>query len=114
MARASPPSSRIAAATAKASRDGDPAIVLAGYSEPSARFLLGTPTIFASGADAALQVPPQGGLAIVERAEQESFLTALADSGRGVTSLEIIQGLNYSNGRTLRLFVYRVTTKTIR
>ena len=107
-------SSRIAAATAKDKREGDPAIVLAGYSEPSARFLLGTSTVFATGADAAMKIPPQGGVAVVERAEQEPFLAALAERGLGLTPLEIVEGLNYSNGRTLRLFVYRVTPQSIR
>ena len=99
----------IARAVAGHQRAGDPPPLLAGYSEPSALFLMGTNTRFATGADAGVMAAQSGGVVVVERGEQEAFLGAVQQRAARATPLQIIDGLNYSNGRALRLYVYRIT-----
>ncbi|GJL91441.1 ArnT family glycosyltransferase [Hyphococcus sp.] len=78
---------------------------LAGYSEPSAVFLLGTKTALTSGADAARQLMNgAASSAIIDTRESDAFLTAL--NGTAVTSLAVIDGLNYSNGKDVTLTIY--------
>ena len=100
-------SPHLAQAVARHRLDNDPPIVLAGYSEPSAMFLLGTKTRLMNGADAGAAVA-NGGLAAVEQSEQESFLKVVKEKSTSATALEEIDGTNYSNGRKLRLILYRV------
>ncbi len=102
-------SPRIGAAVAKERLPNDPPVVLAGYSEPSARFLLGTATQFATGARAGALLPETGGLAVVERAEQGAFQAAMAQRGMHAEPRVTIDGRNYSNGRAVSLTLYRVT-----
>lgn len=81
------------------------AVTLAGYSEPSAIFLIGTDTRLGDGADAARALAA-GRAAVVDQSQQEAFTTeaaALAMQPRPVT---VIEGLNYSNGDPLVLSVY--------
>ena len=78
---------------------------MAGYSEPSAIFLLGTKTALTSGGDAATRlINGAASVAIIEAREQEAFLTAM--NGGAVTSLAVIDGLNYSNGKDVTLTIY--------
>jgi hypothetical protein len=78
---------------------------LAGYSEPSAVFLLGSETALTSGGDAALRLTNgAASVAIIEAREAEAFLAAL--NGTAVTSLAVIDGLNYSNGDEVTLTIY--------
>lgn len=102
-------SPRIAAAVAKERLPNDPPVVLAGYSEPSARFLLGTATQFATGARAGALLPEEGGLAVVERAEEGAFQAAMTQRGMHAEARATIAGRNYSNGRAVSLALYRVT-----
>jgi len=81
------------------------AVTLAGYSEPSAIFLLGTDTRLGDGADAARAVAA-GRVAVVDQSQQDAFdeeAAALAISQRPVA---VVEGLNYSNGDDLRLSIY--------
>lgn len=81
------------------------AVTLAGYSEPSAIFLLGTDTRLGDGADAARAVAG-GRVAVVDQSQQEAFnaeAEALAMRPRPVA---VVEGLNYSNGDPLRLSIY--------
>jgi hypothetical protein len=44
----------------------------------------------------------------VNETEREPFLKAVAASGARANALEEIEGLNYSNGRAVRITLYRV------
>jgi 4-amino-4-deoxy-L-arabinose transferase-like glycosyltransferase len=102
-------SPQIAEAVARETREGDPPALLAGYSEPSALFLMGTETVFANGTEAGALAARQGGVTVVEEGEQPEFLAAVNAAGARATQLRIIEGINYSNARDLTLFLYRVT-----
>lgn len=81
------------------------AVTLAGYSEPSAVFLLGTDTRLGDGADAARAVAA-GRVAVVDQSQQAQFdvaASALSITPRPVT---VVEGFNYSNGDPLHLSVY--------
>ena len=101
-------SSRAAAAVAKDSRPNDPPIVLAGYSEPSMVFLLGTHTHVAGGATAAEVAAEEGGLALIEDSERKSFLSRLAALGGTAAKIDELSGMNYSRGRRVHIVFYRV------
>ena len=85
--------------------DGLAPVALAGYSEPSAIFLLGTQTMLGSGREAATRLTSgAASAAIVEAREGEAFLAQL--KGARVASLAVIDGLNYSNGQDVSLTIY--------
>lgn len=85
--------------------DGLAPAAIAGYSEPSAVFLLGTDTALTSAEDAAARlVSGAASAAIIEAREEPAFKTALG--GADVASLAVIDGLNYSNGKKVALTVY--------
>jgi 4-amino-4-deoxy-L-arabinose transferase-like glycosyltransferase len=102
-------SPQIAHAIAEHRMPGDPPPLLSGYSEPSALFLLGTNTRFAAGGRAGEMAAQGGGIVLVDRSEQPAFLAVINARHARAIPLQIIDGFNYSNGRTLRLFLYRVT-----
>src|SRR5690606_31774694 len=81
-------------------------VALAGYSEPSAVFLLGTRTQLtdAEGAAAALA---EGRPAVVEAAFEDDFLAAAARRGLIPVAAGEIAGMNYSRGDPARLIIYR-------
>jgi len=95
---------------AQAGRLDRPAAV-AGDSEPSLVFLLGTGTKITGGMGAAdfLAHTPQG-VALVEDREEAAFRAALHDGEIGVRMLGQVSGINYSNGRHLVLTLYERTT----
>ena len=101
-------SARAAAAVTKDSRPNDPPPVLAGYSEPSMVFLLGTHTRIAGGATAAEIAAEEGGLALIEDHERQSFLSRLSALGGAATKVDEISGVNYSRGRKVHISFYRV------
>lgn len=104
-------SSRAAALVAKDARPGDPPVVLAGFEEPSLVFLLGTNTRLAvDGAAAADAVANDGGLALIEAHERDSFVNRLAEMGADVTKVDAMTGLNYSRGKQVAITVYRVAS----
>ncbi len=85
--------------------DGLAPVALAGYSEPSAIFLLGTQTMLGGGAEAATRLlSGEASAAIIEAREEDAFQTAL--NGEAVTSLAVVDGLNYSNGKDVKLTIY--------
>ena len=87
---------------------GDPPVVTAGYDEPSLIFLLGTGTRIATGAGAADIAAGWGGLALIEDRQRPSFLAKLVDLGARATPLDVLAGINYSNGKPVHITVYRV------
>jgi len=101
-------SPRMADAVAQYSHPNDPAVITAGYSEPSIQFLLGTRTMLDNGAGAARVSAQAGGLVLVSDDQRDAFLSGLAAAGAQAQSLQQIDGLNYSRGRKTRITLYRV------
>jgi len=86
------------------------AVTLAGYSEPSAIFLLGTDTRLGDGADAARAVAA-GRVAVVDQSRQAEFEVAAAALSIGPRPVSVVDGFNYSNGDPLHLSVYGPATE---
>ena len=86
-------------------------VVLAGYSEPSAVFLIGTETILTNGTAAAdLLVWGDKTLVAVESRQEQSFQAALKEHGSQIEPLARIEGYNYSRGDWVSLGLYRKAT----
>lgn len=102
-------SPRAAAATHALSVAGDPPPKMAGYIEPSLFFLLGSDTRLTDGTGAAEAGAAEGGLALVEKAHQASFLAKLADLQADAVVVGEVDGLNYSRGRLAHIIIYRIT-----
>ena len=88
-------------------RDGAPPTALAGYSEPSAVFLLGTASLLtdAGGAARHLAEAP-GSAAVVEARLEDEFRAACASLALEPQVLAVVDGLNYSKGRNVSLTVF--------
>ena len=99
---------RLAAATVKHGRAGDPPPVLAGYTEPSMLFALGRDLGLADGAGAAEIAARDGGLALIEGREKGTFLARLAEKEADAVPLETVTGFNYSRGQKAEVTIYRV------
>ena len=104
-------SSRLSDAVARHVEQSDPAVVTAGYAEPSITFLLGTRTALDDGTSAGRKAAASGGLALVDSTETGPFLSSVSDSGARAEALEEISGLNYSRGRETRITLYRVVPR---
>ena len=90
-------------------RNGAEPTVIAGYYEPSAVFLLGTPTHLTNGADAAAYLAENtGSAAVVEFREEAAFQSAASSRGLNLEVLAEISGVNYSNGKDVALTVYGI------
>jgi 4-amino-4-deoxy-L-arabinose transferase-like glycosyltransferase len=87
----------------------DPAPVLAGYTEPSAMFLIGTETRLTNGFGAAEIGAQLGGLAAVEDGQRPRFLARLAELEADAKPIDQMSGFNYSRGRPVHITLYRVT-----
>jgi hypothetical protein len=97
----------VAAAIRQAAPAGGPPAALAGFSEPSAVFLLGTRTRLVDGAGAARHlVDRPGAVVAVEAREMPAFRAAAASLALDPRPLRDVAGFNYSRGRsqTLTLF----------
>lgn len=81
-------------------------VTVAGYAEPSLVFLLGADTELA-GPRAAAAAIAEGRPAIVESREEAAFRAALAQVGETAEQVGAVTGLDYSNGRTETLRLYR-------
>jgi 4-amino-4-deoxy-L-arabinose transferase-like glycosyltransferase len=102
-------SPREAAMVARHLRRGDPPPVLAGYTEPSALFLIGTQTQLTDGYGAAEIGAAQGGLVAVQDGQRPAFLAHLAELEADAVPLDGVSGFNYSRGRPVHISLYRVT-----
>jgi 4-amino-4-deoxy-L-arabinose transferase-like glycosyltransferase len=87
----------------------DPPPVLAGYTEPSAMFLIGTGTHLGDGYAAAEIGAAQGGLAAIEDGQRPRFLAHLAELEAGATEIDALSGFNYSRGRPVHITLFRIT-----
>lgn len=88
-------------------RDGAPPVIVSGYYEPSAVFLLGTPTKLVDGEKAADLFAGSTGVAAVESREDAAFRTRLSSIGITPETLGTVSGTNYSNGKNVTIFLYR-------
>lgn len=106
-------SPRLAATLQRLARPGDMPPALAGYIEPSMLFLTGTETrLTDSGRSAADAKIGEPGLAAVESREEPAFLKRLKEREVEAVELATVEGLNYSNGRKVRIGVWRVVPAT--
>jgi 4-amino-4-deoxy-L-arabinose transferase-like glycosyltransferase len=102
-------SPRLQALVERHQKPGDPPPVLAGYTEPSAMFLIGTETRLGNGTNAADVSAAQGGLAAVEDGQRPRFLARLAELEADAQPIDGLYGYNYSRGRPVHITLYRVT-----
>jgi 4-amino-4-deoxy-L-arabinose transferase-like glycosyltransferase len=101
-------STRLAAAIAPHKTASNQPVAMAGYSEPSAVFLLGTDTILTSTAsvvDYLLAHP--GAVGVIESAQVEEVTRAVAGTG-GLRRLADVEGYNYSRGDPVALSVVTI------
>ncbi len=88
-------------------RDDAPPVAIAGYYEPSAVFLLGTETTLTDAVGAAAHLKAPGAAAIVEARLENEFVGAAASLGVRLRRFASVEGLNYSNGRDVKLTIYQ-------
>jgi 4-amino-4-deoxy-L-arabinose transferase-like glycosyltransferase len=88
-------------------RDGAPPVAIAGFYEPSAVFLLGTETKLTGGGGAARHLIDHPGAAVaVDARLDDEFHEGVKSLGVSPRALAVIDGLNYSNGRSISLTIY--------
>jgi 4-amino-4-deoxy-L-arabinose transferase-like glycosyltransferase len=102
-------SPREAKIVAEHRRPGDPPPVLAGYTEPSAMFLIGSSTRLTDGYGAAEIGAVEGGLALIEDGQRGRFLARLAELEADAAPIDSLSGFNYSRGRPVNITLYRVS-----
>lgn len=100
-------STAIAAAGMHPLRDGAPPVILSGYNEPSAIFLLGTNTQLLDGDAAAKAAIETGAAVAVESRQAPAFEAGIADARIALKKFAVIDGFNYSNGKHVSIAVYR-------
>ena len=102
-------SHRLAVLVDRYARPHDPAIVAAGYSEPSLLFDVGGNTRIVGGPEAADITAAHGGLALIEDREKAAFLSQLGRLRAAATALDQVSGTDYSNGRKEHITIFRVS-----
>jgi hypothetical protein len=101
-------SERLKTLVAQYAQPGDPPPALAGYQEPSMLFALGADVVLTDGAGAAEAGAHDGGLALVEDAEQGAFFARLAELQTDANVQGKLSGFNYSRGKSVHITLYRV------
>ncbi len=107
-------STRLAGAIAQHRAGTQSPIAMAGYSEPSAVFLLGTDTILTSTAsvtDYLLSHP--GAIGVIEAEHLDAVTRSVAGTGGAMRKLADIEGYNYSRGDPVALSVVTITPREI-
>jgi 4-amino-4-deoxy-L-arabinose transferase-like glycosyltransferase len=102
-------SPRLVAAIAEKTPCAAPEVASSGFSEPSFVFLQGTGTRLIPGNEAAAFLaaqPKTCRIAVIEKRQEESFLTAAAASGLVPELRGRVEGVNINGGRTLDLGLY--------
>ena len=83
------------------------AIATTGYHEPSLVFLLGRNLLLLGASEAALfLIEAPGGLAIIEKRQQDAFLQAAVQLGIRLTPPVQLSGVNISKGQNVIIFLY--------
>jgi 4-amino-4-deoxy-L-arabinose transferase-like glycosyltransferase len=80
-------------------------VSIAGYGEPSLVFALGASTVLGGATDAADAID-EGRPAVVEQADEASFVKALSDRNLGARLVGVVSGLDYSTGHAQVLRLY--------
>lgn len=102
-------SPRLAAAIAPHRSASDQPVAMAGYSEPSAVFLLGTDTILTSTASVVdILMAHPGAVGVIESDQVEAVTRAVAETGRALRTLGDVAGYNYSRGDPVALSIVTV------
>jgi 4-amino-4-deoxy-L-arabinose transferase-like glycosyltransferase len=85
-----------------------PVVAAAGYHEPSFAFLAGSSTLLTNGARAA-DFLAEGGcrIALVESRSESEFLERARDIRLRYSMITTVEGLNYSNGRLVKVTAYK-------
>src|SRR5262249_7600474 len=87
----------------------DSHLISAGYEEPSLVFLTATSTLLTNSADAAQQLQADAcAVAAIERSNQPAFEAAFAQSKVKPQPVAEVSGVNYSNGRSISVALYRM------
>ncbi len=84
-------------------------VAIAGFSEPSAVFEIGTRTVLTGGGGAAshlLSTP--GALVVVEQRQDRAFFEALGTRADAVRAVATVSGLNYSKGQDVAITIYKI------
>jgi len=99
-------SQRIAAA-ADVHAPGAP-LAAVGYHEPSLVFLMGTDTLLADDGPSAAEALASGrvGVVAIESRAVDAFTAAAAERGLSLRAAEVVDGLNYSRGKPVRMTLY--------
>lgn len=98
----------VAEAVRRAAPSDAPPAALAGFSEPSAIFLLGTRTRLVDGSGAARHLADTpGAVAAVEARELPAFRAAAGALSLEPRALEVVDGFNYSRGRRQSLTLFQ-------
>lgn len=99
---------RLTGVVADSGHDTSRPVLIAGFREPSAVFLLGTETRHGNGDDAAryLAAAPDR-LVLVEARQRAAFLAEAAVLGLKPEAGETVRGLNYSRGDPVAVTLYR-------
>ncbi|MBV9331455.1 MAG: glycosyltransferase family 39 protein [Alphaproteobacteria bacterium] len=102
-------SQNLASLVAHVARLHDPAVLAAGYTEPSLLFLLGTKTVLVDDKAAATDLGRSPGLELVEERDLRALKTGLAAAGLRADVLGEVSGFDYSRGRKVRVVLVRVS-----
>ncbi|CCG41794.1 ArnT family glycosyltransferase [Magnetospirillum molischianum] len=87
-------------------------VVVAGYSEPSLVFLLGTDTRLTTGSEAAAILAERAGtLVLISDREEAAFQAECAERAVKTAVVGKVKGFNYSRGRPVALTAYAVEDK---
>jgi len=90
--------------------DDPSSIVIAGYQEPSAVFLLGTEVTLTDGAGAAESLRSgRATTAVVEERQLASFREGLGSCANTLTEVKTLSGFNYSKGKYMTLHLIRLS-----
>ncbi|MBN2751450.1 MAG: glycosyltransferase family 39 protein [Rhodospirillaceae bacterium] len=103
---------RLADAVKAVAPEGGMTVALSGYHEPSAVFLLGTATRLVGAATVAETIiaDPTTTIGIVESRDVDTFTTRLTALGVSPPPPRAeVEGFNYSKGKPVRLFLYRLS-----
>ena len=86
----------------------DAPVAIAGYSEPSAVFLIGSYTQLVDGVGAAAHLSEYpDAIVIVSESEREAFEKALPEEGLIVRAVAMVRGFNYAKGKWLDLTFFQ-------
>ena len=86
---------------------GAPGTFIAGYTEPSLVFFLGSSTKIGTGEAAATYlIDTPGAAALIENKELTAFLATLQENRGNVSKITTVKGINYSKGKPVSIDVY--------